>query len=173
MRNCGKCNQKREDYLFLNKKGLQTKICDICRSKRREHSKKPEVMERHRLESKLYYYENRDRILENNAIYHLSIADNRKSYMLRWARENKHKIKEYHHKRRKLLDAGDLTSEQIKELFTRHPYCEYCGSESNLSLEHIIPLSRGGQNTLTNVTVSCKSCNSSKGTKLVEEWLNG
>jgi 5-methylcytosine-specific restriction endonuclease McrA len=49
--------------------------------------------------------------------------------------------------------------------------CTYCGSPDNITVDHAIPLTRGGTNDLENLTPACKPCNSSKGNKLVSEWL--
>ncbi|NAP00425.1 hypothetical protein FRY77_31065 [Halomonas sp. MG34] len=44
-------------------------------------------------------------------------------------------------------------------------HCAYCGQPSQrLQLEHIVPLSRGGWNSLCNVTTACPSCNRRKRT---------
>jgi 5-methylcytosine-specific restriction endonuclease McrA len=49
--------------------------------------------------------------------------------------------------------------------------CSYCGKvTSDYELEHIIPLSAGGPNTLANITVACPQCNRSKRTKNLLEW---
>lgn len=39
------------------------------------------------------------------------------------------------------------------------------------AVDHIIPLSRGGDNTLANVAPACSSCNSSKGNKSLDEFI--
>ena len=41
--------------------------------------------------------------------------------------------------------------------------CQYCGSRSNLTVDHIIPRSKGGQNTWENMVACCESCNAKKG----------
>jgi 5-methylcytosine-specific restriction endonuclease McrA len=49
--------------------------------------------------------------------------------------------------------------------------CSYCGKKvDDYQLDHIIPLSEGGPNTFSNITVACPSCNSSKHNKNVLEW---
>ena len=49
--------------------------------------------------------------------------------------------------------------------------CAYCGTtKGKMHLDHIIPKSRGGLNTLENLTVACSACNWSKGNKLLSEW---
>lgn len=50
--------------------------------------------------------------------------------------------------------------------------CKYCGKRPGtelLSIDHIIPRSRGGQLTWTNVVVSCVKCNAKKANKTPEE----
>lgn len=49
--------------------------------------------------------------------------------------------------------------------------CAYCGaSEALLHQEHIVPLSVGGGYIAANIVPACKRCNSSKGTKALEDW---
>jgi 5-methylcytosine-specific restriction endonuclease McrA len=43
-----------------------------------------------------------------------------------------------------------------------HPCCIDCGSTQDLCADHIVPLSRGGTNTLNNYMVRCRSCNTSR-----------
>jgi len=47
--------------------------------------------------------------------------------------------------------------------------CVYCNSKENLTLDHIIPSSRGGGNEWTNLVSCCISCNTKKGNKTPEE----
>jgi hypothetical protein len=49
--------------------------------------------------------------------------------------------------------------------------CVYCASKENLSTDHLIPQSRGGDNSADNVVLACLNCNASKGEKGVFEWL--
>jgi len=46
--------------------------------------------------------------------------------------------------------------------------CQYCGSTTKLTLDHIIPKSRGGLDHYLNLVVCCSSCNTKKGNKLLE-----
>ena len=41
--------------------------------------------------------------------------------------------------------------------------CQYCGSKSHLTVDHVIPRSKGGQNTWENMVACCESCNVKKG----------
>ncbi len=47
--------------------------------------------------------------------------------------------------------------------------CQYCGKKSNLTIDHVIPRSKGGQDKWNNVVVACLKCNVSKGSKSLKE----
>jgi hypothetical protein len=59
------------------------------------------------------------------------------------------------------------------KLFVRdRNICAYCGSRfglDDLTREHIIPVSRGGEDSWMNCITACKSCNGRKGNRLPEE----
>lgn len=42
--------------------------------------------------------------------------------------------------------------------------CKKCGSSNDLTVDHVIPESKGGPSDLSNYQTLCRSCNSSKGT---------
>jgi 5-methylcytosine-specific restriction endonuclease McrA len=44
--------------------------------------------------------------------------------------------------------------------------CQYCGSRSNLTVDHVIPKSKGGQSSWDNIVASCAPCNRRKGDAL-------
>ena len=46
---------------------------------------------------------------------------------------------------------------------TRSPVCEACGSEHELTADHVIPVAHGGCTTLGNYRVLCRTCNSRRG----------
>src|SRR5829696_5189363 len=62
-------------------------------------------------------------------------------------------------------------------LFARDGYrCQYCGRHKGqlrgrefLTRDHVLPLSRGGDNEWSNVVTACSSCNTRKGNHLPEE----
>lgn len=47
--------------------------------------------------------------------------------------------------------------------------CGYCSSTRNLTIDHIIPRSKGGENTWQNLVTCCSRCNSLKDNKKAEE----
>ncbi|MGE5238012.1 MAG: HNH endonuclease [Chloroflexota bacterium] len=51
--------------------------------------------------------------------------------------------------------------------------CYYCGahvSPGNLTMDHLVPLVRGGRSTKNNIVAACKECNSRKKYLLPLEW---
>lgn len=67
----------------------------------------------------------------------------------------------------KRLMANSVTRRAI---FTRDNHtCAYCNSKENLTVDHIIPQSRDGQNVWENLITSCLSCNLKKGNRTPSE----
>jgi len=55
-------------------------------------------------------------------------------------------------------------------IYRRDDYrCIYCDSGQNLTLDHVIPKSKGGGNTWENLVTCCSDCNVKKGDKTLEE----
>lgn len=47
--------------------------------------------------------------------------------------------------------------------------CQYCGKRSGLTIDHIVPKSRGGKDTWENLTTACDKCNVRKGNRTPKE----
>lgn len=57
-----------------------------------------------------------------------------------------------------------------QNIFKRDSHqCVYCGEKKDLTLDHVIPKSRGGASSWANLTTACKKCNSLKGNKTPKE----
>lgn len=67
---------------------------------------------------------------------------------------------------------SDFTNEQwsqkLEEFGGR---CAYCKRALPQSRDHVIPISKGGFHTASNIVPACKPCNSAKGTKSLAEFL--
>ncbi|ADL12612.1 RNA-guided endonuclease IscB [Acetohalobium arabaticum] len=71
---------------------------------------------------------------------------------------------------------GTLQGYNVREylLYKHNHTCQYCGGESGdpvLEVEHKIPSSRGGTDSIKNLTLSCKTCNQDKDNRTLKEWL--
>lgn len=57
-----------------------------------------------------------------------------------------------------------------KNILYRDSYiCQYCSCGENLTIDHVLPISRGGKWTWENLVAACAKCNSKKGQKTIEE----
>lgn len=66
--------------------------------------------------------------------------------------------------------AKKLWKNSIKDEWGRK--CAYCKSDVNLTLDHIIPQSKGGKDTRTNLVCACNECNNSKAHTPWQEWYS-
>jgi 5-methylcytosine-specific restriction endonuclease McrA len=54
-----------------------------------------------------------------------------------------------------------------RAVFARDDWtCQYCGARSNLTVDHVIPRSKGGPSSWDNIVASCAPCNRRKGDAL-------
>ena len=66
---------------------------------------------------------------------------------------------------------GWRTDNALEDIYAKqNGRCPYCGNESPLTEDHIVPLSKGGTCWITNLVGACRSCNSSKGARSVEDF---
>lgn len=57
-----------------------------------------------------------------------------------------------------------------KNIFIRDNHtCVYCGTHENLSVDHVLPSSKGGKSNFVNCVTSCVKCNTHKGNRTPEE----
>jgi 5-methylcytosine-specific restriction endonuclease McrA len=57
-----------------------------------------------------------------------------------------------------------------KNIMVRDKYeCAYCGSRRELTIDHIIPSSRGGKTNFENCITACRPCNNAKGNRTPNE----
>jgi len=87
----------------------------------------------------------------------------------KWVKNHPEKARLKNEKRRArilngVIDGDALTLEQWNDTIEYFDHrCAYCGRQlEKLTIDHIVPLSRGGAHTKENVVPACRSCNSSK-----------
>lgn len=75
--------------------------------------------------------------------------------------------------RRERNKARELRASQWWKRRTAKGICYYCGGSTppaELTMDHIIPIARGGRSTKGNVVPCCKRCNNRKKQLLPMEW---
>lgn len=71
---------------------------------------------------------------------------------------------------------GVLAGFELREymLLRYNHTCFYClgqSKDSILEIDHIVPRSKGGGNSVANLVLSCHSCNQAKGSTMPKDWL--
>lgn len=79
------------------------------------------------------------------------------------------------YRRRKYMDTlTPIDYSAVRERFDKlGNRCVACGATNNITIDHIIPLAKGGTNCIDNLQPLCHSCNSSKGVKSMDEFMKG
>lgn len=68
--------------------------------------------------------------------------------------------------------AGYEVREYLLEKFNRQ--CVYCDAKDTpLEIEHVHPLSKGGSDKISNLTLACHFCNQAKGSRDIRDFLSG
>lgn len=72
----------------------------------------------------------------------------------------------------KAVESQNYTPTQVLERFAKFGNkCVYCGRKEKVSIDHFIPVSKGGADKIENIVPACIFCNSSKNNKLPEFWF--
>lgn len=114
------------------------------------------------------------RLAYDNAYYQRT-----KEQRATYSRNHSHVWRAAQHKRRfrkrqQTPPGHHFTSDQFLALCDLQGWrCAYCGTDitTGASVDHWIPVSRGGSNDISNIVASCLPCNWSKATKTGDELL--
>lgn len=135
--------------------------------------------------SRNYYYKNKEKCLENKKEYYLKNMEAIKQYKkeLRANATEEQKEKERLRGRtrsanRRAVTGNHMSIKTIRTLLAQYGYkCYYCESKINqkeknsFHIDHYIPIAKGGTNEISNLVISCPTCNMSKGAKMPEEFM--
>lgn len=126
----------------------------------------------HRSEMLAYWREryrrNRSKEAERGRRRYLADRERALAYARAWAQRNPHakRAKDVRRRARERGVEGSWTGHDwdlVLERYSRR--CYYCGVAGALTVDHRIPLVRGGRNEVGNLVPACKPCNSRKGTR--------
>lgn len=123
---------------------------------------------------KRQYQRKRNQILQSKRAYY---QNNRSDILAKhraWYQGNRERHRVIYHIResRKRRNGGRYTEAQWLALKAQYGHrCLCCGkgeSEAALTVDHVVPLSRGGSSDISNLQPLCKTCNSAKGSKTID-----
>lgn len=115
---------------------------------------------------------NRERYLNYYRIRHIRDYEQEKAYRV----AHRYELSEVQARRRARVQNAPIVEKIDRNaLIERDKWtCYLCGvicTPKNVTLDHVVPLYRGGSHTADNLRVACLSCNCSKGGKLLGEFL--
>ena len=125
--------------------------------------------------AKQRYYKNQEKHLEDGRKWYRENREKKLANDKKWRRENPEKSRAIWHryKSRKLAADGDFTPEQwkaIKAYYCPDGKCLSCTNKRPLTIDHIVPLIKGGSNYIANIQPICQSCNSAKGDERIIDY---
>lgn len=161
----------REKCLLENKKW-----CQENRDKRKIHSRR-------------YYEKHKKEIINRSKIYRKNNPEVNRRAVKKWRENNlekarklvsdwskKNRIKRNYNRAQRIYQKKANGYEKISkkqwddicEIFGNK--CFYCKKKKKLTMDHYIPLKKGGSHTFENLVPACSSCNCQKGASTPQEW---
>lgn len=153
------CSRGHVDYRLRS-----NNMCRSCSLEKmqRERTENPD---RHSARFKAWRDKNRDREVARHAAWRTENPEKHAEASARWRRNNLDAVRANNNKRRaRLLQAeGHFTADDIERITkVQGGKCADCRKRRKLTIDHIVPLTKGGTNWPRNVQMLCRPCNSSK-----------
>jgi len=127
----------------------------------------PVVKSRRATYKRDWWDKNKEQVYSRQREWRYVNVDKASATSLRWMRKNPMKVRETRLKRRALRVGaeGEIAKGYVEKLYERQEgKCNYCSKElfGKFDVDHIQPLSKGGNNTNGNIQILCPSCNRRK-----------
>lgn len=114
---------------------------------------------------------NKEKLVSYRIKYHAKYPDKITATRRNWESKNREAIRNIKATRRSRLEANAVYVISRKELHKLHnSACIYCGSFDRISMDHVVPIYRGGSHGIGNLVSACLACNSSKKDRTIMEW---
>jgi 5-methylcytosine-specific restriction endonuclease McrA len=177
MKHCNKCDTTKPVAEFhkdsSKRDGLRTQ-CKACKNMvdAKWRAANPE---RHRENARAWSTANPERKLETNRAWCAANPERKLETERAWRAANPERMsvigrnRNAKRKTRKLAQSvGVVTPAELTAILAQP--CLACGTREAITVEHLVPLARGGAHSIGNLAPLCQSCNSSKGSMLWIEW---
>lgn len=118
-----------------------------------------------------YHAQNREQRRAISRKYYAAHSEEMKAYSVEYLRNHPESRNIQHHRRRarkqSALNDGTITRQSVLALLSSWSgICPRCGKDAKPTIDHVIPLAKGGAESISNLQLLCRSCNSAKGTKI-------
>lgn len=188
---CTKCKQWYPIEDFRPRKQSRDGYNSLCKHCLNENCRAWRAKNKERVAelNRMFYQENRQKRLEYHRSYRQKNKDYFKeamkkfkrdnpsysrNYNREWSRANPEKINERSRKRRarRLGNGGAFTAQEWHMLKQHYKFtclcCRRQEPEIQLTVDHVIPLSKGGRHSIENIQPLCRSCNSAKHDDMID-----
>lgn len=158
MKRCSKCKQEYPISLFGKRKSAKDGLDSWCKACSKTNFSNWKAV-------------NPERDRQRKADYAKRNPGKEAARKAKWSHNNLDKRAQSYAKRRAMLASCKtyvVSDKDLKRIF-RSP-CFYCGKTGKITLDHIIPISKGGSHGVGNLVGACNSCNSSKCDKYLFAW---
>ena len=185
---CSKCHENKPlDDFYFNKRLMyeRSNICKECaKAKTRKWSKDNKELKK-QLDKK-YRQAHPEKYRAYRAKWKKNNYEQAKECALNWWRNNKeiskvnlnlwrknnpekYKVQSALRRARSESAEGSFTTKEWIDLCNKyHNKCLACGRKVKLTIDHIVPISKGGSHYIENIQPLCGSCNSSKLNKVID-----
>lgn len=122
--------------------------------------------------NRAYHAANREYIIDRLRQY----REANREYFRQWKKANLEKQRQYKQDRQARLanaEGSHSQAEVWQMLEDQQHLCAFCETPlmGKFHVDHLTPLRRGGSDSWQNLAISCPSCNTSKGRKTAEEFM--
>lgn len=174
-----KPENREKKHIRDRERRIRPEVKEKMSSYEKAYRSRPGVRDRERARHQAYY--SRPEIQEKRQIWREGYRERNRLYLEEY-KKRPGAIERFHvarSKRRARLRqvAGTHTPEQLREQYDRQKgTCYYCHTRvvwGKHHFDHVVPLSRGGSNDISNIVIACAFCNLSKNDRLPHEWIKG
>lgn len=127
--------------------------------------------EKERERNRAYRQANIEKVRDREKAYREANREKRNQYSSEWRKQNKSKKAENAHRRRSRQKQNGVFTISPKDMARIYASpCAGCGTHDGISVDHVVPIAKGGRHSIGNLQPLCVKCNQEKGTRLVIEW---
>lgn len=152
MKTCRKCNTKRDELSFRSNPKVKSGLHSWCRPCEREECRKWRESHREYWKARYHLYDKHGLRPPRKRVYRSSTTP-----------ERRRKLRQFTSalRRARILSViCSLTNQEWEKIKESTGYrCVYCGLKLPLTMDHLIPISKGGEHSKSNIVPACKPCN--------------
>jgi 5-methylcytosine-specific restriction endonuclease McrA len=192
---CTKCGEIKPMLEFpkhkLTKDGYENS-CNMCKAEKSRAWRAANVIA-HRSYNRNYRASHLDEVRAKDRAYRRINSEKLKDYIRAWHVANREKTREskriayaknpyprlaanQRYRARVKGNGGDFSAAELNAMRIEYAgVCAYCKGQhvvDDLTIDHVLPIEQGGRHEAANIVLACGICNSSKGNRTPEQWID-